>query len=113
MVTGFLIKTYYHRYRVFRPTQMEEKVVRVSQNFFEEYQKHVGMSVFRRYEQNQVEEDYPLPPGSPLYIGDLSYGRWKFLNSARKPGNFIMLIKIIQNISAGVILDQLLNFYKN
>lgn len=75
--TGFLIKTYYHKYKVVYGYQsVEEIIVRTSSDFAAQHQKHVGLSIFRRYEKDNNENSTPIPPGS-MFIGDKDFGRWK------------------------------------
>ena len=86
--TGFLIKTYFHKYKiVYGFNQPEVMIVKTSQDFWEKNKKNIGMSLFRRSERKQIEGTTPLPPGS-LYIGDLAYGHWKNTNSGAKSWKF-------------------------
>lgn len=72
--TGFLIKTYYHKYRIVYGFQTyDELIVRVSRTFNEEMEKYVGLSVMRRTEGSQSFT--PLPPGT-VFIGNKNFGRW-------------------------------------
>ncbi|MEX1100050.1 MAG: hypothetical protein WEB87_06470, partial [Bacteriovoracaceae bacterium] len=74
--TGFIIKTYYQKYKVVYGFQTyEEIIVRTSGTFNAKHAKHIGMSIFRRTES--LEESFtPLPPGS-VFIGNRDFGRWK------------------------------------
>lgn len=73
--TGFLIKTYYQKYRVISGYEnVEEFIVRTSKEFAKKNLRHIGLSVYRRFD-NQ-EEFLPLPPGS-LYLGKREFGEWK------------------------------------
>ena len=74
--TGFLIKTYYHKYKIIYGFQsVDEIIVRTSSQFAEKHRNHIGMSIFRRYEADLKEEHTPLPPGS-LFVGNKSFGDW-------------------------------------
>lgn len=74
--TGFIINTYYHKFKVVYGLQaVEEVVVRTSRHFAMKHQNHLGMSIFRRYENNLKEDFTPLPPGS-VFVGDRSFGSW-------------------------------------
>jgi hypothetical protein len=75
--TGFLIKTYYHRYLLIEGVNTPKYVtVRTSPNHYNAYEKYVGLSVFRRTDRSFEEDKTPLPPGS-LYLGNPAYGSWK------------------------------------
>lgn len=74
-VTGFLIKTYYQKYRVISgPEEVEDLILRSSKEFTKKHIDNIGMSIYRR--ANGLEEFTPLPPGS-LYINDPEFGTWK------------------------------------
>ena len=45
------------------------------------------MSIFRRWEHSSKESTTPMPPGF-LYLGDPSYGYWKYNNSGRREWHF-------------------------
>lgn len=73
--TGFLIKTYYQKYRVITGyDNIEELIVRTSKEFARKNLPHVGLSLYRRTDNK--EEFVPVPPGS-LYIGNNEFGEWK------------------------------------
>ncbi len=74
---GFLIKTYYQRYKIvygFHPPR--EIVVRTKRSFADYSSNFQGMSLFRKRVGGTVETT-PLPPGS-LFIGNRQFGRWIF-----------------------------------
>lgn len=74
--TGFIIKTYYHKYKVVYGFQTyDELIVRTSRTFTALHAKNIGMSIFRRAE-NLEESFTPLPPGT-VFIGDRDFGRWR------------------------------------
>lgn len=80
--TGFLIKTYYQKYRVISGyDQVEELIVRTSKEFARKNLAHLGLSLYRRHENK--EEFLPLPPGSG-YIGDNEFGTWKKRKKSEK-----------------------------
>lgn len=73
--TGFLIKTYYQKYRLISGYDtVEELIVRTSKEFAKRNLPHIGLSVYRRFDDQ--EEFVPLPPGS-LYINNREFGEWK------------------------------------
>lgn len=74
---GFLIKTYFHRYKIVHGFKNPEYMtVRVSKKFWMKNREHLGMSLFRRRELDNAENALPLPPGS-LFLGDPSFGYWE------------------------------------
>lgn len=74
--TGFIIKTYYHKYKIIYGFQsFEELIVRTSKKFSEANTPFIGMSVFRRNTEEGVENFTPLPPGS-IFIGNKNFGNW-------------------------------------
>ncbi len=73
--TGFIIKTYYQKYRLVYGFQgVEEVIVRTSRDFAQKNKNNIGMSLFRRTEG--VEETLPMPPGV-TYVGNRGFGEWK------------------------------------
>jgi hypothetical protein len=73
--TGFIIKTYYHKYKVVYAFQgYEEIITRTSSSYSSKHAKNIGLSVFRRYEDGKTNHT-PLPPGS-IFIGDRNFGAW-------------------------------------
>jgi hypothetical protein len=73
--TGFLIKTYYQKYRVISGyDSVEEIIVRTNKEFAKKNLPNIGLSLYRKLDAQ--EEFLPLPPGS-LYIGNREYGEWK------------------------------------
>lgn len=72
--TGFLIKTFYQKYRVISGYDtVEELIVRTSKEFAQKNLKHIGLSLYRKTDAS--EEYLPLPPGS-IYIGNREFGDW-------------------------------------
>lgn len=75
--TGFLIKTYFQKYKIvhgFKPSEV--LIVKTSQTFWERNLKNLGMSLFRRSEKDMKASTLPLPPGS-VYLGDPAYGTFE------------------------------------
>ncbi len=73
--TGFLIKTYYQKYRLVYGFQgTEELIVRTSRDYAMKNKSNIGMSIFRRHEG--VEETSAMPPGVN-YIGNRGFGEWR------------------------------------
>lgn len=73
--TGFLIKTYYQKYRVISGyDNVEEIIVRTSKEFAKKNLANIGLSLYRKSESG--EEFLPLPPGS-LYLNNRQFGEWK------------------------------------
>ena len=86
--TGFIIKTYYHKYKIVYGKQpQEELVVRALSSFKSRNMDFLGLSVFRRYDDDRGEEFTPLPPGS-VFIGDNNYGQWASNNAGIKEWRF-------------------------
>jgi hypothetical protein len=94
--TGFLIKTYFQKYRKIQGFNAPETiVVRTSREFWTKSLENTGMSLFRRKEANSkdglneniVESTVPMPPGT-LYVGDLAYGGWHTHRSGQKTWKF-------------------------
>lgn len=74
---GFILKTYFHRYKIVHGFKNPDYItVRVSKKFWMKNRDHIGMSLFRRREMDNVESILPLPPGS-LFFGDPSFGYWE------------------------------------
>lgn len=72
---GFIIKTYYHKYKVVYGFQgYEELIARTSSSFSTLHKQHIGLSIFRRYEDGKMSNT-ALPPGS-IFIGDRNFGSW-------------------------------------
>lgn len=73
--TGFIIKTYYQKYRLVHGFQgAEEMIVRTSRDFAKKNRRNIGLSIFRRDENG--EETLPMPPGGHL-VGKREYGEWR------------------------------------
>ncbi len=86
--TGFLIKTYYQKYKiVYGLDTPKEIIVRTSRKFATENLTNIGLSLFRRYNKDELENTTPLPPGV-IFIGDPAFGRWKYAPSGRKVWHF-------------------------
>lgn len=91
--TGFLIKTYYHKYKVVYGFQSyEELIVRTSRGYTEKQKEFLGMSIFRRYKTDNKEDITPLPPGS-IFIGDKNFGRWEKTSTTNKVWKFFRVYR--------------------
>ena len=85
---GFLIKTYFQRYLIIHGFKSPESlVVRTSRDFYNKNLKNIGMSLFRRKESQNKLSLTPMPPGT-LFIGDPTYGSWKYEDSGRRVWRF-------------------------
>lgn len=85
--TGFIIKTYYQKYRVIYGFQtVEELIVKTSSKFAKSSKALIGLSLFRRDSQ-KTENFTPIPPGS-LYIGNKEYGFWKYQKEDKRTWKF-------------------------
>lgn len=90
--TGFLIKTYYHKYKIVYGFQSyEELIVRTSKNFSQKSLPYLGMSIFRRFKNNSVDFT-PLPPGS-IYIGNKNFGNWVYKGRGDKKWKFFRVYR--------------------
>ena len=72
----------------------EELIVRTSRAFKESHIEYLGMSVFRRYKENNEVSYNPLPPGS-VFVGDKNFGSWKQHNSGEKVWRFFRIYRQI------------------
>lgn len=77
--TGFLIKSYYQKYRVIAGYDtVEELIVRTSKEFARKNLSHIGLSIYRKI--NGKEEFVPVPPGS-IYLNRPEFGIWRTTKS--------------------------------
>lgn len=91
--TGFLIKTFYHKYKIVYGFQSyEELIVRTSRAYSSKNQKNIGLSVFRRSNFNEDESFTALPPGS-VFIGNKSFGSWVLDDSGDKVWKFFRVYR--------------------
>jgi hypothetical protein len=73
-VTGFLIKTFYQKYRVISDyEEVEDLIVRSSKEFTQKNLDNIGLSIYRR--KDGEESFVPMPPGT-LYLNDPEFGDW-------------------------------------
>lgn len=85
---GFLIKTYYMKFKIVHGFKQSETIItRTSKKYWTANKDKIGMSLFRRYERDNRESVVPMPPGT-LYIGDPAFGGWKFRNSGKREWYF-------------------------
>ncbi len=110
--TGFLIKTYYHKYKLIYGYQtFEELIVRTSSAFKEKHAKNIGMSIFRRYERDNRIETTPLPPGA-LFMGDKNFGSWANHDSGTKVWKFYRVYRYIPTYLGWVDFKPSYQFYQ-
>lgn len=89
--TGFLIKTYYQKFRIISGYEsVEEMIVRTSREFAKKNMPNIGMSIYRK--SDTMEEFLPLPPGS-LYVGNREFGDWKTKKSGETYWKFNKVFK--------------------
>jgi hypothetical protein len=85
---GFLIKTYYLKFKVIHGFKSAETlVVRTHHKFWQENKDNISMSLFRRHERDEKESTVPLPPGS-IFVGNQAFGGWKYHDSGKKIWQF-------------------------
>jgi hypothetical protein len=93
--TGFLIKTYYHKYKIIYGFQSyEELIIRTSRIFTQKNKPYLGMSVLRRKKTDETENFTPLPPGS-IFIGNKNFGSWVSKNENSKKWVFFRVYRQI------------------
>jgi hypothetical protein len=86
--TGFLIKTYFQKYKIFYGfKQPEIQIVRTSPEFWRKNIKNLGMSLFRRSSMEQPSSTTPMPPGG-LFIGNMSFGNWDLKDNGTRDWKF-------------------------
>jgi hypothetical protein len=74
--SGFLIKSYYQKYKVVNGfTGDYEVIVKTTKEFWTQNLENLGMSLFHRDERDAVEHNIPTPPGF-MFLGDQTYGHW-------------------------------------
>lgn len=92
--TGFIIKTYYHKYKiVYGFHSYDEMIVRTSNLFHEKYSKYIGMEIFRRYEDKK--EEFSLQPPGAVFIGDRHFGHWQVHEGGPKVWEFYRVYRNI------------------
>lgn len=93
--TGFLIKTYYHKYKIVYGFQSyKEYIIRTSRGFTEKQKQFLGMSILRRYKSDGRNNFTPLPPGS-IFIGNKNFGSWVNKSSSTKVWKFFRVYRQI------------------
>jgi hypothetical protein len=79
--TGFIIKSYFQKYlKVYAFGPTEEILVKTSKDFWKKNFRNRGMSLFRRSDNNKLENSTPLPPGI-IFMNNPSFGSWRPLPS--------------------------------
>ncbi len=85
--TGFLVKSYYHKYSIVYGYKPAEKIImKVSPAYYKTNKDFIGLSLLRRFSTGEVEF-LPLPPGS-LFLGNQAYGTWNRQSSKEKTWRF-------------------------
>ncbi len=110
--SGLFIKSYYHKYRLvgpFRP--MDEVVVRVSSAFYQKNILNIGMSLFRRYDNNE-ENTVPLPPGTVFFLNKAYYGGWRWEDSGEKVWRFSRVYRFLNKQLGIQSFSPTYDFYK-
>lgn len=109
--TGFIIKTFYHKYKVIYGFQTyEELIVRVSPNFRQKHVDNIGMSIFRRDSENKISSN-ALPPGS-VFIGNKNFGRWRKNKNGTQYWVFYRVYRYIPQYIGYNFFKADLEFYK-
>ena len=74
---GLIMKTYLMKYMLVSGYQDPVSVtIKTNKKFWEESKNFIGMSIFRRKENENDYSFTPMPPGFH-FIGDSSYGYWR------------------------------------
>jgi len=82
--TGFIIKTYYHKYRIVYGFQTyEELIVRVARGFMQQHKDHIGLSIMSRSSNGEI--NYSAHPPGNVFIGDTSFGNWRRAKNSSDP----------------------------
>lgn len=100
---GLIMKTYLMKYLIIGAYQDPVTVtIKTNQKFWEESKQFIGMSIFRRMENEEQESTIPMPPGF-LFIGDTSFGQWKYnRESGEREWNFYRTFsKLEKNFNYG------------
>ena len=85
---GLIISTYFQKYIVIHGfDDPKHVIVRTNKKVWDNNIKNIGMSIFRRWEHSSKESINPMPPGF-LYLGDPSYGYWRYNNSGKREWYF-------------------------
>ena len=74
---GLIMKTYLMKYMLISGYQEPISVtIKTNKTYWEESKEFIGMSIFRRKENEKASSTVPMPPGFH-FIGDSSYGYWR------------------------------------
>ena len=86
--SGFLIKTHYLKLKIVKGFEsVDELILRTPSDFAEQNIRYIGLSIFRRFERDQIEDTTPLPPGS-IFLNDREFGVWRNGPSGDKEWRF-------------------------
>jgi len=80
--TGFLIKTFYQKYRIISGLTVEDRIFRTSKEFAKKNLTHIGLALYAK--NSEIETTTPSLPGM-IYVDDREYGYWK----ERKNGQIV------------------------
>ena len=81
---GLIMKTYLMKYLIVSGYQDPVSVtIKTNKNFWDESKSFIGMSIFRRKDNQDDFSNVPMPPGFH-FIGDSSYGYWKINKLTKK-----------------------------
>ena len=82
--TGFVIKTHFLKLKIIHPFRENHILItRTSRHFWQKTKSLIGLSLFRKDQRFDINSSTPSPPGA-LFIGDSTYGKWKYDNSGQK-----------------------------
>lgn len=110
--TGFLIKTYFQKYKIFHGfKQPEIQIVRTSPEFWKKNIKNLGMSLFRREKMTVPSSVIPMPPGG-LFLGKLSFGNWELKNDGERYWKFFRAYRHFPSIFSWKSFTPSYEFYK-
>lgn len=110
--SGFLIKTYHHKYKIVHAFKIPEIItVRTSKKFWNENLENHGMSLFRRKERTLETSTVIMPPGA-LFLGDPAYGTWELTNYGSKVWKFHRTYKNFPQIFGWGEFKPDLDFYQ-
>lgn len=108
---GFIIKTYYQRYKIVHAFKTPEQIIlRTSKSFWEKNLKNHGMSLFSRDERNNTFTT-PMPPGA-IFIGDPAYGTWELTDYGAKAWVFHRTYKNFPTLLGWGDFDPTQDFYQ-
>ncbi len=108
MVDGNFFKEYYHKYKIIRGEAAGDSLVyyteitdwvRVDKDYFNEYQRYLGMTLAAKTRDGEVIET-PQPPAYH-YVGNERYGQWRHDNSGNRFWEFYGQYAFLQALLGG------------